>query len=134
MVGGAEALDREIDAIYRRPGPVLECALWRFVGWLAGALEVWAILWFLGIEASLAEALVLESLGQIIRNAGFAIPGQLGVQEGGFTAIALLLGLGPEVGLAVSLVKRARSLVVGVPILLVWQVVEGRGLARRLGG
>ena len=134
VVGGAEALDREIDRIYRRPGPVLTCALWRFVGWLVGGIEVWAILWFLGVEASLADALVLESLGQIIRNAGFAIPGALGVQEGGFTAIALLLGLGPEVGLAVSLVKRARSVVVGLPILLIWQLQEGRGLARRLGG
>ena len=131
VVGGATALDAEIDAIYRRRGPVLSCAAWRLVGWLAGAFEVWAILWFLGIEVGFAEALILESLGQIIRNAGFAIPGALGVQEGGFTAIALLLGLGPEVGLAVSLFKRARVVVVGLPILLVWQALEGRRLAAR---
>ncbi len=132
VVGGAEALDREIDALYRRPRAIGHCAFWRLVGWLVGVLEVWAILWFLGLEASLAEALVLESLGQIIRNAGFAIPGALGVQEGGFLAVALLLGMGPEVGLAISFAKRARSLVVGLPILLVWQLSEGRALARRL--
>ena len=37
-----------------------------------------------------------------------------------------LFGLGPEVGLAVSLLKRARDIVVGVPVLLAWQAIEGR--------
>ena len=31
-----------------------------------------------------------------------------------------------EIGLAVSLLKRARDVVVGVPVLLIWQAVEGK--------
>ena len=37
-----------------------------------------------------------------------------------------MLGLGPEVALAVSLVRRARALLLRLPALLVWQIAEGR--------
>jgi hypothetical protein len=33
-------------------------------------------------------------------------------------------------GLAVSLLKRAREIVIGVPSLLYWQIVEGRSALR----
>jgi hypothetical protein len=40
--------------------------------------------------------------------------------------------MGPEVGLAVSLLKRARDIAVGVPVVLLWQIVEGkRAFARQ---
>jgi glycosyltransferase 2 family protein len=37
-----------------------------------------------------------------------------------------LFGVGREFGLAVSLIKRARDLAIGAPILLIWQAFEGR--------
>jgi hypothetical protein len=37
-----------------------------------------------------------------------------------------LFGLPAEMGVAVSLLKRAREIVLGVPALLYWQGVEGR--------
>ncbi len=40
--------------------------------------------------------------------------------------LAPLFGVGAEFGLAVSLLKRARDIAVGVPTLLVWQAVEGQ--------
>jgi hypothetical protein len=61
------------------------------------------------------EALLLESLGQAIRSAGFAIPGALGVQEGGYLLLAPLAGLTPDAALALSLAKRARELLLGIP-------------------
>jgi uncharacterized membrane protein YbhN (UPF0104 family) len=67
---------------------------------------------------SWGDALLLESLGQAIRGAAFAIPGALGVQEGGYLLLAPLVGLPPDVALAVSLAKRARELLLGVPGLL----------------
>ena len=76
--------------------------------------------------ADLAEALVLESLTQAIKSAAFLVPGALGIQEGGFVLVGALFGLSPEMALAVSLVKRVRDLAMGVPALLVWQLVEGR--------
>jgi hypothetical protein len=64
------------------------------------------------------ESLLLESLGQAIRGAGFAIPGALGVQEGGYLLLAPLAGLPPNAALALSLAKRARELLLGLPGLL----------------
>lgn len=133
FVGGAATLDRAIDAIYSRPGIVLRGLLWRLVGWFAGTGEVWLALYFLGHSVSGVDALMLEALGQAIRGAAFAIPGALGVQEGGFVLLASLIGLAPETGLAVSLTKRVRELSFGIPGLLAWQWAEGR-LMRRAAG
>lgn len=50
--------------------------------------------------------------------------------------IAPLVGLSPETGLSLSLAKRVRELMLGVPGLIAWHVLEarhavGRGLSRR---
>lgn len=130
FVGGAAALDVGIADIYSRPGIVLRGMAWRMVGWLAGTGEVWLALYFLGHPVGLADALMLEALGQAIRGAAFAIPGALGIQEGGFVLLASLIGLSPETGLAISLTKRVRELSFGLPGLLAWQWAEGRLLRR----
>ena len=49
------------------------------------------------------------------------MPGALGVQEAGYALLMPLFGLPAEMGLAVSLLKRARDIVIGVPVLLAWQ-------------
>ena len=54
------------------------------------------------------------------------MPSGLGVQEATYALLAPLLGVGAEFGLAVSLLKRARDIVLAVPILLISQAVEGR--------
>jgi hypothetical protein len=48
------------------------------------------------------------------------------VQEWGYAMLAPLFGLPAEMGLAVSLLKRAREIVLGVPALIYWQAVESR--------
>ena len=56
------------------------------------------------------------------------------MQEGAYAVLAPLFGVGAEFGLAVSLLKRARDIAIGVPVLLLWQAVEGqRALAERPG-
>ena len=59
------------------------------------------------------------------------ILGALGVQEAGFILAAGLVGQPPEAAIALSMLKRARELVVGVTGLLVWQWVEGHRLVRK---
>jgi hypothetical protein len=88
------------------------------VGWIAGTGEVFLIARFLGTPVGWRDAFVLESLGQAIRGAGFAIPGALGIQEGGYLLLAPLAGLAPDAALALSLAKRARELLLGLPGLL----------------
>jgi len=131
VVGGAEALDAAVIATYRRRREFVRACIWRMAGWFAGTLEVWLALYFLDRPIGLAEALMLESLGQAIRHAAFVIPGALGVQEGGFILLGAVAGLGPDTGLALSLMKRIRELLLGLPALLVWQMIEGRHFFRR---
>jgi len=102
-------------------------------GWISGTAEVWLILFFLGHPVTLSEAFILESLGQAARSAGFMVPGGLGVQEGGLLLVGGQLGLTPELALSLSLVKRGRELLIGVPGLIAWQIVEGRGFWMRRG-
>jgi len=103
---------------------------WRFLAWVAGVGEVWLALYFLGHPVTLVEALMLESLGQAIKNMAFTIPGALGVQEGGYMLLVAILGIPPEVGLTLSLVKRVRQLLLGIPAVIAFQISEGRHFLR----
>jgi putative membrane protein len=121
-----------VNTLYRRRESIVSAAMWHLLSWVLGAFEVWLTLYFLGVELHFGEALVIESLGQAVRAVVFFIPGALGVQEGGFMAIGLLFGLGPEVGLSLSLIRRIRELALGVPALIAWQALEGRRLVGKL--
>ncbi|HEY2781789.1 MAG TPA: flippase-like domain-containing protein [Steroidobacteraceae bacterium] len=117
-VAQAQAIDLAVQNTYRRNGPVTASFLLSLVGWIVGTGEVYLIAAFLGTPVSWRDAFVLESLGQAIRGAGFAIPGALGVQEGGYLLLAPLAGLAPGAALALSLAKRSRELLLGLPGLL----------------
>ncbi|HTZ76825.1 MAG TPA: lysylphosphatidylglycerol synthase domain-containing protein [Stellaceae bacterium] len=124
-------IDAEISAIYRRPRALLLGTLWHFIGWIVGAGEAWIALWFLNAPVSFSEVLILESLAFALRSTAFLVPAGIGVQEGGYVALGALFGLGPEVGLALSLLKRAREVLLAVPALLTWKLVELRAWRRR---
>jgi uncharacterized membrane protein YbhN (UPF0104 family) len=93
-------------------------------------LEVWIALAFMGHPIGIADALVIESLLHAIRGVAFAIPGALGAQEAGLVLLCGLFGIAPEQAIALSLVKRAADLVLGVPSLLGWQALEWRRVKR----
>ncbi len=118
MQSQAEAIDVCVDSTYNRVGPVASSFLLSLVGWFVGTGEVYLIALLLGTPVSWSNALLLESVGQAVRGAGFAIPGALGVQEGGYLLLAPFAGLTPSAGLALSLAKRTRELLLGVPGLL----------------
>jgi hypothetical protein len=54
------------------------------------------------------------------------IPNALGVQEGAYILLGPIFGVGADTALAMSVLKRARDIAIGVPVLLVWQAAEGR--------
>jgi putative membrane protein len=114
----AEAIDLAVQLTYGRGGPVAASFLLSVAGWLVGTGEVYLILQLFHHPVGWIDALILESLGQAIRGAAFAIPGALGVQEGGYLLLAPLAGLPPDAALALSLAKRARELMLGLPGLL----------------
>ncbi len=121
-----EGLHDSLQRIMRQPIGLLLSFNAHLLSWLIGAIEIWVILYFLGSEIDLREAVVLESLSQVIRGLAFAIPGSLGVQEGGLILLGAIYGLSPQICLALSLAKRARELLLGIPALLIWQYLEGR--------
>jgi len=122
LSGGATALDRAIVDIYSRKKVLAKASAWRLLSWFLGIGEVWFIMYFIGHPVSLMEALLLESLGQAIRAAGFLIPASLGIQEGGFLLLGAILGIPPQTALALSLGKRVRELLLGIPGLIAWQI------------
>jgi putative membrane protein len=124
----AQAIDIAVEGIYRRNSAVTASFLLSLIGWIVGTGEVYLIALFLGAPVSWRDAFLLESLGQAIRGAAFAIPGALGIQEGGYLLLAPLAGLSPDVGLALSLAKRARELLLGLPGLLYWRVASRAGV------
>jgi putative membrane protein len=127
LVGSAAVLDREIVARYQDHIRLSICAAWRLLGWLWGSAEVWLAFWLLGHPVSVAEAVILESLGQTMRSVAFMLPGGLGAQEGGIVAGGLVLGIAPDLALAIALIKRARELAYGVPGLVAWSLVDFAG-------
>lgn len=94
------------------------------------ALEAWIGLRLMGHPLTVPAALILESLVSAARGVIFFVPLNAGVQEGAYVLIGSLLGLPAGLALALSLLKRARDLIKGVPALLVWQFIEGKELRR----
>ncbi len=76
--------------------------------------------------------LVIEGLVYAVRSVAFAVPNAIGVQEGAYIIIGESFGLTPEMALALSLLKRARDLVIGFPAFAAWQLLEGGRLWRRV--
>lgn len=113
-------------SIWRRPVLVGGSLLVHVAAWLIGVLEIWIALRWMGHPVSLADALILESIGQAVRGAAFPVPGALGVQEGGFVLLGQLLGIDPQTAIALSFVKRVPDIVLGLPALFAWHSLEGR--------
>lgn len=128
--GAAEELEAKIRTLYRDPRALAASLSLHLVCWIVGTGEVWLILHFMGAPCSWAEAFILESLGTAIRSAAFMIPAGLGVQEGGYLLLGTALGFNPSVALALSLTKRVREILIGVPVLILWQLFEGRRIMR----
>jgi putative membrane protein len=126
-ISHAHGIDLAVELTYQRAGAVAASFALSLVGWIVGTVEVYWILQLLGAPVGWSDALLLESVGQAIRGAAFAIPGALGVQEGGYLLLASLVGLPPGTGLALSLAKRARELLLGLPGLLYLHLSERAG-------
>jgi putative membrane protein len=125
-LGDVSGLHDMILHLYRNRRGLLVGTFYHLVTWLLGVGELWLAIHFMGYEVTLVAATIIESLAQAVRSAGFFIPASLGVQEGGYLVFGMLFGLSPEVALALSLVRRVRQLLVGVPALFAWQYYEGR--------
>jgi putative membrane protein len=122
------ALTGELDAIYRQRTRVILAFLLHLVAWVFAAFGAWVALTLMGIHLRVASVLTIEALIFTLRTVAFAIPGGIGVQEAAYVLIGPIFGLPPSAGLALSLVKRARDISIGIPAVLAWQWGEWRSV------
>lgn len=128
LAKGADTLDAEVRATLHRKGRVICSGLLQLLAVASAAFEVWFALRLFGHPVSVRAALVMESLMQAARHVAFLVPAALGVQEITLIVVGGILGVPSDLALAVSLVKRLREIIWGVPALISWQWTEGRRL------
>jgi putative membrane protein len=131
-VSGAQArvekLGAELNAIYRARFRLATGFLLHLAGWVGTGVGGWIAYRVLGTSIDVATGIAIEALVAAISAATFLMPVGAGIQEASYAGVGAIFGLPAEVSLAASLLRRARDLVVGVPILLTWQVLEMRRL------
>jgi putative membrane protein len=128
MSEGAVTLDQELRACLDRWRSLLIAGILQFVALAAGSFEIWFALRLFGHPVDVSTALILESMTQTMRHLAFVVPAALGVQEATLVLFGHSLGISSELALAVSMTKRAREVLCGLPSLISWQWMEGRRL------
>jgi putative membrane protein len=133
LTGESAAIDQEMKAIWRRVGVILRYLfVWQTLQSVGTAFEIWITLRFMHAPISALAAFVFEALLQALSSAAFFVPGNLGVQEGGFVLIGGALGLPPATALALAGARRIRDLLIFAPGLLACQQAES-SLSRDAG-
>jgi putative membrane protein len=130
LVHSGHTLDEGIRTLYARRRGVIGCCVWTATSLIVGSGEIWIALYALGPRATVVNAVILQSMVLTIRSAVFPVPGALGVQEGGYVLVGNLLGIPGDAAFALSLIARVRELILGIPGLIAWQVIEARRMWR----
>ena len=123
-IGFLAKLEQEWNILLRNRRRTATAIGLHLCSWMLGTAEVMVVLAVLGSPVTPGQGLVIESIGTTARSLGFAIPAGLGVQEGGFVLACGLFGIAPEFAIALSMIKRLREVVVGIPGLLFWHRAE----------
>jgi putative membrane protein len=126
LVQSGETLDQTVRTLCA--ARVWACCAWTIISLIGGSGEIWIALHALDLRATFINALILQSMVLTIRSAAFAVPGGLGVQEGGYLVVGNLLGIPGDAAFALSLIARVRELALGIPGLISWQIIEARRL------
>jgi len=123
---GAGKIDAAFAEIYAAPRRLAWSAGLHVLGWWGAGVASFVAFRALGTHIGLLDAMAVEGLVDAAMIFAFIIPGQLGAQEAAWVAMGAAFGVAAPVCLAVSLMRRARDIGLGVPVLLAWQAVEGR--------
>lgn len=82
-----------------------------FLAWLTETLEVYAILYFLGVGIDVWASISIAALTVFIKGGTFFIPGSLGAQEGGYTLLLMSFGYSEVTGITFALIRRLREII-----------------------
>jgi glycosyltransferase 2 family protein len=123
-------LQEELDLIHGHSGRLALGFFIHLIGWICTGVAGWIFYHALSVPIDFDDALAIEALLSAAAAAAFLVPVSAGVQEVGYAGLGAVFGIPPELSLSVSLVRRGRDIVVGVPILLLWQFLEMRRMRR----
>ncbi|GJQ59962.1 MAG: TIGR00374 family protein [Candidatus Scalindua sp. AMX11] len=111
-VGRLKALDENILDFYRNYKKNFCLAVtFYFFGWIAGLIEVFLVLNFLGYHVGFFPTYIIESLSTVAKGITSFIPGSVGGQEGGIIMIFSCLKLSVSIGLTLCILRRLRELI-----------------------
>jgi putative membrane protein len=106
-------------------------ASFQFLAWIGGGTLTWITYRLLGVRIDLGSALTVEALLSFARSATFFVPASIGVQEAAYIGLGSLYGIGAGTSLSLSLIRRARDLAIGIPVLSWWSLADLRLALRR---
>jgi putative membrane protein len=115
-----------IEELYDSRSRLAVSAALHLIAWIGAGGGTYIAFRLVGGQIGLLNAIALEALLCTLRSIAAPVPAAIGVQEWGYAMLAPLFGLPAEMGVAVSLLKRAREIVLGVPALIYWQSIESR--------
>lgn len=112
IIGKLTEIDSELIEFYRtKKLNFLSAFTLSFLHRVAGAMEFYVILYFLGIDISILACIAVEVGVAAFKSLGSFVPGQIGFEEYGNKMMLEFVNVsGSEVWITVSILKRARQL------------------------
>ncbi|HTL62615.1 MAG TPA: lysylphosphatidylglycerol synthase transmembrane domain-containing protein [Nitrospira sp.] len=102
------------------------------LGWLAEAVEVYVILFFLGGPAEPLSAVSIGALSVFIKGGTFFIPGSLGAQDGGNLLLLKAFGYSDVAGITFALLRRFRELIwIGIGLICLAGIGKAQDRSRQ---
>ncbi len=95
---------------FEKPGRFAAIFLLSFATQGLALLEIYVVLFALGVSLSFASILVIEGFTKIAKAVFFFVPTRIGADEGSSAGIFALLALSPSGGVLLALARRLRAL------------------------
>ena len=117
-------VDRALNQAIKNKITLIKALIYRILGWLGGAFEIYIFLWIIGYDPNIIDVIVIESFSGIIRAVAFFIPAGIGVQELAFVIVGDFVGLNSETSFSIALGRRVREILVGLPAIISWFFIK----------
>lgn len=126
----ADELERTMEELFRQRWRMASVAIIHLLCWCAGGGNIWIAYHLLGARIGIVDALAIEGMLSAALGVGLLVPAGLGVQEVSYMALGAAFGVPPHLSLSLSLIRRARDILIGAPALAFWDLLEVRRLRR----
>jgi hypothetical protein len=120
---GIADTEEKIHGFYKRRGATFFLVLFLDVAAnFVNVVEVYLILYYIGVDATLIGAYIIEAMMKVVNILFFFVPGQIGVLEGSNAILLKMLGMGLSAGVTLSLIEKIRTIFWAGYGLLIWML------------